>query len=118
MPASRKGVAVLAAFGVLRVLDFMGWFSFMVVSDTVQHDDWSIPTPGRNVTQETINNYQILSIVGVGGVDRVLSQFDFLLTEHRDTEAALRHMLKKRQLMIEEEGEDLTAAEQFYSPAA
>ena len=30
----------------------------------------------------------------------------------------LIHMLKKRQLMIEEEGEDLTAAEQFYSPAA
>jgi hypothetical protein len=30
----------------------------------------------------------------------------------------LMHILKKRQLMIEEEGEGLTAAEQFYSLAA
>jgi putative transposase len=88
-------------------------------------------------------------------VDKTSQTIDFLLTEQRDEEAALRflkkairrhgvpekstidgsaagfvaaqgtlvgielmHMIKKKQLRVEAEGEGLTAAEQFYALAA
>src|SRR4029453_3662086 len=47
-------------------------------------------------------------------VDKYGETIDFLLTEHRDKEAALR-FLKKRQLVVEEGDEGRTAAELFYS---